>query len=138
MFENVRRYQAHALGLSVALMIMLMLLAVVGSPAVAMADGGGFPSPTPTQTLIPSSTPEPTAAVQEPILPTITPTFVVPYPGTDLSLNTDQTGNLDTQTTTANQSSSPSLFLLALPFLGAFALLIGIVVYWMRRGRGIS
>ena len=120
---------------------ILVCIAVVGALATLAAgtgagtlDGGGFPTATPTATLAPTLEPTetPTNIPLESVFPLETPTLVAPYPPEQQSLGA---GAIQPQAAVAGNSSSPSLILVALPFLGAFLVLALIVGNWIRRAR---
>ena len=124
-------------GLIAILPFLVVLIALATGAAGAGAgllDGGGFPTPTPTATLAPTLEPTqtPTNLALDSVFPPETPTPVVPYP-VEQFLGADA---LEPQAATAESASSPSLILIALPFLGAFLLLALIVGNWLRRSRG--
>jgi hypothetical protein len=122
----------------VAVLLLFVVLAALATGAAtagaAFLDGGGFPTATPTATLAPTAAPTqtPTNIALDSIFPTQTPSLVVPYP-VEQFLGADA---IEPQAATAESSSSPSLILVALPFLGAFLLLALIVGNWLRRSRG--
>ncbi|MDX1437211.1 MAG: hypothetical protein R3335_10400 [Anaerolineales bacterium] len=119
--------------------LLLLILVAAGSAGASRADGlldgGGFPTPTPTATLIP------TLSATQPIAPTATsppvdnliPTAsTIPYPFPTFDSNL--VGGSGSQSSEGS-SSSPSLLVLALPFLCALSLLVGVIVYWVRNAR---
>ncbi len=127
------RIQGLAAGFLFLAVAAALATAAAGSGA-GLLDGGGFPTVTPTTTLTPTLEPTqtPTVIPLESIFPAETSTPVIPYP-VGQSLGAEA---LEPQASTAGGSSSPSLVLVALPFLGAFLLLALIVGNWLRRARG--
>ncbi len=97
--------------------------AAMDTPGVQL-DGGGFPTPTPT--LVPTDTPFPTATSVplELLFPTDTPVPLV-FDGQAVGSDIAQSQEAEPR--------SPNLFLLALPFLAAAALLGFILFNILRR-----
>ncbi len=122
-----------------ALLLLLALLAAqattIAGAGASLLDGGGFPTATPTATQAPTLEPTqtPTNIPLESVFPAETPTLVVPYPMEQQSVGAEAVAP---QAAAASSGSSPSLILVALPFLGAFLLLALIVGNWLRRARG--
>lgn len=131
--RKLRRYGLAAIILSIAVVGGLATLAA--DTGAGTLDGGGFPTATPTATLVPTLAPTetPTNIPLESVFPVETPTLVQPYPMEQQSLGS---GAVQSQAAAPSNSSSPSLILVALPFLGAFLLLALIVANWLRRSRG--
>ncbi len=130
---KLRRYGLAAILLGIAVMSGVATLAA--DTGAGTLDGGGFPTPTPTATLAPTLAPTetPTNIPLESVFPVETPPLVAPYPMEQQSFGA---GEIQPQAAVASSSSSPSLILVALPFLGAFLVLALIVGNWLRRSRG--
>jgi hypothetical protein len=121
-------YQWPLLRLMIVVVTLMLLAAGAASVAATdgQLDGGGFPTPTPTATFVPTDTPFPTATTVplELLFPTDTPVpqaFDRQAAGADIA-QSQEAG-----------PSSPNLFLLALPFLAAAALLGFILFNILRR-----
>ena len=121
--------------LGIGLMVILAIVSAAGIAGSALAasrtgallDGASFPTPTPTATLIPTLSPS-----ASPTLPSLLPTATsIPYPFPTFDSNLVDGGESQAQ----SGDGSPSLLVLALPFLCALGLVVGIVVYWVRNAQ---